>query len=288
MMVVATTLNIISAQSNYAELGNSGERVLSIIKILVVDNENSRPMSNAVVKLMKNSNRRFQIETDENGIAVIIIKDINYGYRLEDATLTIRDEDYRYTSWERNFSVDNYLKNNIYQQFIVAKSDGSIEAWNNSYYAPKNNEIFQKITNEDYKLYQKNDRDGYNYRKFSATYETPGFFEIEVRLNYQRHSGDRGHYDNVQNNRESQIYLKASSESFPPLPNGWKVLKDEEYEIRFHKDDKEVILEDWSENGRWMATEGYIGASTHGYVRGGDLRSLDVVVKLVYDFMKSN
>lgn len=290
MIVIIMLSSSVNAQS-YTELGRNSRDVESIIKILVLDDENSKPISGAVVKLFDGSRRMFEIKTDRNGIAVIIVRHWLYDVDRDGDMLKVRDKDYRYNSWEGEFDlVWKYSGKDATRQFLVSSSFEKLDVWNNRETMPTNYDIYKKITNENYishkkgtACYRDNRGNGYD-----PPYGTPGFFEIKVRLNYQRHSSDRGRYGSTSSRESDKIYLNASSESFSPPPNGWRITKDEKTEIRFSKGEKEVILKDWSDDSDWVLTEGYIGASSHYYIRGNDLKSLDVSMKLAYDFMKYN
>lgn len=194
--IVAIGFNItVSAQSNYFEFRNTDRYAESIIRILVLDDENSRPMKGATIKLVSNSNRIFEIKTDYNGIAVIVIREVELGYNNnsenESGILSVRDKDYKYTSWERNFDLWDYAKSVARKQFIIKDSEGDIDVWD--FGKPSSYEIYKKITNEDYKSNGKGDPAySFNGREYGPAFGTPGYFEINIRLKYQRHSSEKG------------------------------------------------------------------------------------------------
>lgn len=301
IMVVTIMISNSAKSQSYAELGRGSRDVESVVKILVVDDENSRPISGAVIKLLEGSNRIFQIKTDNNGIAVIIIRDWIDERDIIDGMLNVRDSEYRYDQWEGDFDrVHGYSRKQATRQFLVSSHHDRLDVWMDRETVPSNFEIYRKITNEGYISHKKGKACHYDLRGngYDPPYGTPALFEINVRLNYQRHSRDTRVYSKdgreydrnlskTKNNSSSSIFINVLRSSYDSPPGTWEVDKNDEDEIHFfHTGPGETIKVRPAGDREWnVRLENFKGTSLP--LKDPYHSSIESAISLAYQLMNA-
>ena len=223
--IILMGLSLQSSAQNYVEIGSSDWGVESIVKIQILDNENSRPIKNVSIKLMDGTYNEFTIKTDYNGIALIIL---NEGYykkvSYKTYTLKVKDENYLYEQLEQSIKFEDYNKNNASQYLLIPDERGNNENWNISEGIPSANIIYNQIKTENYKLFSEEQKE--NYRYSLIVERIPGFYEINIRLNFQksRHSDGRGRNNHKYGNQDVESNLKSYDNSIKTIySNGIKL-----------------------------------------------------------------
>lgn len=248
ILIALVSIGLTKSYAQYfTQLGGNDRDVESIVKILVLDSENSRPISGAVVRLLEKGLKVFEIQTDRNGVAVIVIRDWKYEEDRIRGVLKVRDKDYNYSSYEDKFNmVSNYSKYDINNLFLMSRDFHKLDVWGDRETAPTNYDIYKKITNEDYIAHQKGTACYYDDRNngYDPPYGTPGFFEINIRLRYQHHSSDVQRYSNTNDNyndSRNDNYNDSRNNSYndSSLETGYNGLKFKESNNDIKKKEKE-------------------------------------------------
>ena len=244
----------------------------------------------------------FEITTDRNGVAVIIVRQWLYEVDRDGDVLKVRDKDYRYNSWEDEFDlVWKYSENHMTRQFLVSSIYNELDVWNKRETMPTNFEIYKKITNEDYISHRKGTACYYDERNngYDPPYGTPGLFEITIRLNYQSHSKDVQIYSNSNNgnsnnsssnnsaSNSSGIYVNQFQTIFPNLPSGYSISQNDESGTSFENDKYQIFISKGL--SRESFTVKVMSRRTGRYVSETSwISSLSEAKDILYDYMRSN